>query len=258
MSCYQPTGGNQPSRRTPLAPPPSRSPPSAGPSNTGVIMIAGQEIALGRIDAGATPAQQEWASMISLRCRTGRYGATSQASHRTSITEIFGCDIVPLFQVMGVSASALTHHRANDNDTPCPAPAQGVSAVRARRCLEGRSSVETCCRWPGRVGEVGDGRRDAAGDPDGSLADGPLRCAGPRSLVVPAIGPSPCPSADAMVGNGGTAVTVVACCLAWREQHVTGRRRKPAAGWPLDWSRDHRRRQYMFCGPHTRRWQQWQ
>ena len=41
--------------------------------------------------------------------------------------------------------------------------------------------------------------------------------AGPRSPVVPAIGPSPCPPADAMVGNGGTAVTVVACCLAWRE-----------------------------------------
>ena len=155
MSCYQPTGGNQPSRRTPLAPPPSRSPPSAGPSNTGVIMIAGQEIALGRIDAGATPAQQEWASMISLRCRTGRYGATSQASHRTSITEIFGCDIVPLFQVMGVSASALTHHRANDNDTPCPAPAQGVSAVRARRVLRAGLRLRRAAgglaewvRWP--------------------------------------------------------------------------------------------------------------
>ena len=65
----------------------------------------------------------------------------------------------------------------------------------------------------------------------GSLAQGlarlvrPRRCAGPRSPVVPAIGPSPCPSADAMVGTGGTAVTVVACCLAWREQDVTGRRR---------------------------------
>jgi hypothetical protein len=46
MSCYQPTGGNQPSLRTPLAPPPSGSPPSAGPSNTGVIMIAGQKTAL--------------------------------------------------------------------------------------------------------------------------------------------------------------------------------------------------------------------
>ena len=34
-----------------------------------------------------TPAQQEWTGMISLRRRTRRYGATSQASQRTSITE---------------------------------------------------------------------------------------------------------------------------------------------------------------------------
>ena len=42
-----------------------------------------------RRDAGrtaATSARQEWACIISLRRRTGRYGATSQASRPTSIT----------------------------------------------------------------------------------------------------------------------------------------------------------------------------
>ncbi len=54
MSRYQPIGGNQP----PAGPPPR---PTAEPltvqrraSNTGVIMIAGQKITLGRIHAGRT------------------------------------------------------------------------------------------------------------------------------------------------------------------------------------------------------------
>ena len=34
-----------------------------------------------------------------------------------------------------------------------------------------------------------------------------------------------------MVGNGGgTAVTVMACCLAWREKDVTGKRSWLASG----------------------------
>ena len=55
---------------------------------------------------------------------------------------------------------------------------------------------------------------------------------GPKFPGVPAIGPSSHPPADAMMGNGGTAVTVVACCLAWREQDVTGKRSKSCGGWP--------------------------
>jgi hypothetical protein len=35
-----------------------------------------------------------------------------------------------------------------------------------------------------------------------------------------------------MVGNGGTAVTVVVCCLAWREQDMIGKSRNPRGGWP--------------------------
>ena len=52
-----------------------------------------------------------------------------------------------------------------------------------------------------------------------------------------------------MVGTGGTAVTVVACCLAWREQDVTGRSASPrlASGQV----RDRRPRQDMFRRPHT-------
>ena len=52
MSRYQPTGGNQPPRRA--APRPAAEPLTAQrrASNTGVIMIAGQKIALGRIHAG--------------------------------------------------------------------------------------------------------------------------------------------------------------------------------------------------------------
>jgi len=40
-----------------------------------------------------------------------------------------------------------------------------------------------------------------------------------------------------MVGNGGTAVRVTACCLAWREQDVTDERSKSYGGWPRGWPR---------------------
>jgi len=40
-----------------------------------------------------------------------------------------------------------------------------------------------------------------------------------------------------MVGHGGTAIKVTACCLAWREQDVTGKRSKSRGGWPRGWPR---------------------
>jgi hypothetical protein len=42
---------------------------------------------------------------------------------------------------------------------------------------------------------------------------------------------------------------------SWREQEVSGRRRRPRGGWPRDWPRDHRPRQGMFRRGHTRRQQ---
>ena len=61
----------------------------------------------------------------------------------------------------------------------------------------------------------------------------PWRCAGPRAPGVRAIGPCLRPLAGAMVGNGGgTAIRVMACGLAWREQDVTGKRSKSCGGWP--------------------------
>jgi len=81
----------------------------------------------------------------------------------------------------------------------------------------------------------------------------PWWCAGRRSPGAPAIGPCLRPLAGAMVGNGGTAVRVMACCLAWREQGVTGKRSKSCGSWPRGWPRDHRPRQDTFCRRRRRR-----
>ena len=91
-----------------------------------------------------------------------------------------------------------------------------------------------------RVGEVGDGRGDEAGDRDGSLADRPLR-ARAQGSGGPAIGPSPCPLADATVAMAAPP------SRWWRAACVAGNSASPGGGgarggWPLDWSRDHRRR----------------
>ena len=56
-----------------------------------------------------------------------------------------------------------------------------------------------------------------------------------------------------MMGNGGTAVRVMACCLAWREQDVDRQEAQARGGWPRDWSRGHRPRQDTFCSHRRRR-----
>jgi len=81
----------------------------------------------------------------------------------------------------------------------------------------------------------------------------PWRCAGPRSPGARANGPCLRPLAGAIVGNGGTAVRVTACGLAWREQDMTGKRSKSCGGWPLGWPRDHCPRQDTFCRHRKRR-----
>jgi len=59
----------------------------------------------------------------------------------------------------------------------------------------------------------------------------PWRCAGPRAPGVRAIGPCLRPVAGAMVGNGGTAIKVMACGLAWREQNAD-RQQEHVLRWP--------------------------
>ena len=84
-------------------------------------------------------------------------------------------------------------------------------------------------------------------------ADAAVAVRGPKAPVVRAIGPCLRPLAGAMVGNGGTAVRVTACGLAWRAQEVTGKRSKPCGGWPRGWPRDHCPRQDTFCRHRKRR-----
>ena len=93
----------------------------------------------------------------------------------------------------------------------------------------------------------------ALSDPRARLARLAWRCAGPRSPGAPAIGPCLHPLAGEMVGNGGIAIRVTACCLARRKQDVTDKRSKSCGGWPRGWPRDHRPRQDIFCRHRRRR-----